>query len=555
MLIATVDKFAQMPWKGEVQMLFGQVDGYCDRHGFKSPDTEEATSHPKTKLGLPAVRVREHGPLRPPDLVIQDELHLISGPLGTLVGLYETAIDRLCTWKVNGKKRPPKLIASTATIKNADIQMQRLFLRTANIFPPPGLDVRDNFFSIQREPNSVDFGRRYLGICSPGRRLKAVLIRVYVSLLCSAQVLYETYGNLADPWMTLVGYFNSMRELGGMRRLIDDDVVTRCRAQDRRGLAKRFFNGDFLAELTSRMRSEDIPRTLDNLEAVFDKDLHEARAEAFKKKDYQNMPKKPLDILLATNMISVGVDVKRLGLMVVAGQPKATAEYIQATSRVGRSFPGLVVTVFNWARPRDLSHYETFEHYHSNFYQHVEPLSVTPFSPGALQRGLSGLLVSMVRLRGVEFNGNESAGRVSLDNPYVQDAIEAITTRAALVGDGQRTADFCRAELMRKAATWESQAMDRSGGRTLAYHAGFGGNAAKGTVVSLIQSPGVEKWDEFTCLNSLREVEPTIKLILSDGGLDGVGSTTYEIGTPQSEELSELTIENETTDALKGDAT
>ena len=119
--------------------------------------------------------------------------------------------------------------------------------------------------------------------------------------------------------MTLVGYFNSMRELGGMRRLVDDDVFTRCKKQDRRGLAKRFFSGDYLAELTSRMRSEDIPQILDRLEAVFDPELEEQRKEAFKTKDYKNIPKKPLDVLLATNMISVGVDVKRLGLMVVAG--------------------------------------------------------------------------------------------------------------------------------------------------------------------------------------------------------------------------------------------
>ena len=137
LLIATVDKFAQMPWKGEVQMLFGQVNGFCARHGFRSPEIEDSTFHPKSKLGLPAAKTLEHPPLRPPDLIIQDELHLISGPLGTLVGLYETAIDKLCTWEVNGKKVRPKLIASTATIKNADVQVRSLFLRTVNIFPPP----------------------------------------------------------------------------------------------------------------------------------------------------------------------------------------------------------------------------------------------------------------------------------------------------------------------------------------------------------------------------------------------------------------------------------
>lgn len=535
LLIATVDKFAQMPWKGEVQMLFGQVNGFCERHGFKSPEIEDSTFHPKSKLGLPAAKTLEHGPLRPPDLIIQDELHLISGPLGTLVGLYETAVDKLCTWEVNGKQVRPKVIASTATIKNADVQVRSLFLRTVNVFPPPGLDVRDNFFSVQREPTEKEFGRRYLGICAPGRRLKAALIRVYVAYLCSAQSLYEKYGKEVDPWMTLVGYFNSMRELGGMRRLVDDDVFSRCRKQDRRGLAKRFFSGDYLAELTSRMRSEEIPQILDRLEGGFDPAMEEQRKEAFKTKDYKNIPKKPLDVLLATNMISVGVDVKRLGLMIVAGQPKATAEYIQATSRVGRTFPGLVCTVFNWARPRDLSHYETFEHYHTTFYKHVEPLSVTPFSPGALYRGLAGLMVSLIRLRATEFNPNDTASRITTGNPYVQDAIETIARRAELIGDGHKTGDFCRAELLSKADLWQSEAQNNAGGRTLTYTEPYGSDGPKkGTTVKLLHSPGMERWEEFTCLNSLREVEPPVKFIISDGGLDEInGEVVDETAVPE----------------------
>lgn len=538
LLIATVDKFAQMPWKGEVQMLFGQVNGICDRHGFKSPEIEDSTFHPKSKLGLPPAKLQEHVLLRPPDLIIQDELHLISGPLGTLVGLYETAIDKLCAWEVDGKQVRPKVIASTATIKNADVQVRSLFLRTVNIFPPPGLDVRDNFFSIQRKPTEKEFGRRYLGICAPGRPLKAALIRVYVAFLCSAQSLYEKYGHRVDPWMTLVGYFNSRRELGGMRRLVDDDIFSRCRKQDRRGLAKRFLNGDYLAELTSRMRSEDIPQILDRLEAVFDPAFEEKRREAFKTKNYANIPKKPLDVLLATNMISVGVDVKRLGVMIVAGQPKTTAEYIQATSRVGRTFPGLVCTVFNWARPRDLSHYETFEHYHTTFYKHVEPLSVTPFSPGALQRGLAGLLVALVRLRGTEFNPNIAAARITTGNPYVQDAIETIAKRAALIGDGNKCGDFCRAELLSKVDLWQAEAQNTTGGRTLTYTEPYASDGLKkGTAVKLLQSPGMERWEDFTCLNSLREVEPTVKFILSDGGLDEISGETVADAAPEVQQI------------------
>jgi ribosomal protein L24E len=534
MLIATVDKFAQMPWKGEVEMLFGQVNGYCTRHGFRSPDLEDSDSHP-ARNGMPAAKTVQQNPLRPPDLIIQDELHLISGPLGTLVGLYETALDKLCTWDVDGKKVRPKVVASTATIRNADAQVHKLFLRKLNIFPPPGLDVRDNFFSLKRTPSEEIPGRLYLGICAPGKRLKAALIRVYVAFLCAGQALYDQYGKATDPWMTLVGYFNSMRELGGMRRLVDDDVSLRCKKQDRRGLSKRFFGTNYLAELTSRMRSEEIPRTLDLLEAIFDPELEAKRKEMQKGKDWKNAPKRPLDVLLATNMLSVGVDVKRLGLMVVAGQPKATAEYIQATSRVGRNKPGIVVTVYNWARPRDLSHYETFEHYHATFYKQVEALSVTPFSPGALQRGLAGLLVSLIRLRGIEFNSNESAGKIQITDPYVLDAVETIAERAELVGDGTAVGDYVRAKLKEKLDLWQHEAQNTSGGRTLTYKEGAGSNGGKrGTTVSLLYQPGLQRWEQFTCLNSLREVEPSVKLIVDDFGLDDIDSDTATTPSPEA---------------------
>jgi hypothetical protein len=517
-LIATVDKFAQMPWKGEVQMLFGQVNGKCPRHGFRSPEILEASSHKRTRDGLPPTTTEDHAPLRPPDLIIQDELHLISGPLGSLVGLYETAIDRLCTWQVGDREVRPKVVASTATIRNADVQVRQLFLRQVSVFPPPALDVEDNFFSIQRESSSEHPGRRYIGICAPGRRLKATLIRVYVAHLCAAQRLYEEHGVAIDPWMTLAGYFNSMRELGGMRRLADDDVRARAYQMDRRGLAQRRFQPDYLEELTSRMRSEQIPMTLDRLETPFDPALAEKRREMAKRKEFDRMPKKPVDVLLATNMISVGVDVQRLGLMVVAGQPKSTAEYIQATSRVGRSKPGLVCTVFNWARPRDLSHYETFEHYHATFYKQVEPLSVTPFSPGALSRGLAGLLISMVRLRGVEFNPNAAASRIQKLHPYVVETIEAIADRAEQIGEGVSVGDFCRAELKSKIDTWQGDAQNVTGGRKLHYSRPRG--KAQETAAELLRHPGLERWDDFTCLDSLRDVEPEVKLVLDDHGLD-----------------------------------
>jgi hypothetical protein len=515
MLIATVDKFAQMPWKGAVQMLFGQVTGRCSRHGFISPEIEDKEFHHKTK-SLPAASTEEFAPLRPPDLIIQDELHLISGPLGTLVGHYETAIDKLCSWEVDGQTVRPKVIASTATIRRSQTQVHNTFLRKVSVFPPHGLEVRDNFFSLQREPGPDYPGRLYLGICSPGRRFKVALIRVFMAFLAAAQQLFENpkYGEAVDPWMTLVGYFNSMRELGGMRRLVEDDIRNRLRDIDQRGLSPRQV---WVDELTSRKGSDEIPDVLDHMETPFDPEIEALRREEGRKK--ADLPRRPIDVLLATNMVSVGVDIKRLGLMVTAGQPKTTAEYIQATSRVGRQreAPGIVCTVHNWARPRDLSHYETFEHYHATFYKHVEALSVTPYAPGAISRGLTALLASCVRLSGPDFNENHGAEGIEREHPYVVSAIRDIVERAGLTNaeDGDIEA-LVSAELNERLDEWLSRAQDLHGGARLGYD-----TERDGKTLPLLRRPGIGPWDPFTCLNSLRNVEPPVGLVLEDWGLDG----------------------------------
>lgn len=510
LVIATVDKFAQMPWNGRTQMLFGRVNGYCPRHGFRSPEVDDKDSHNK-RGKYPSVKTLPHAPLRPPDLIIQDELHLISGPLGSLVGLYETVVDELCCWEVDGKRVRPKLIASTATIRNAKGQVNALFLRKVEIFPPPGTTVSDNFFSIRR-PTSELPGRLYLGVCAPGKRLKAVLIRVYVALLGASQLLYEKYGKAADPWMTLLGYFNSIRELGGMRRLVGDDVRTRLLGIDKWGLAKRRLFEDRTEELTSRKTSTDIPAILDRLEVIFDPEDDRKREELKKQGKGLRKPR-PYDVVLATNMVSVGVDVKRLGLMVVGGQPKGTSEYIQATSRVGRHFPGLVVTVYNWARPRDLSHYERFEHYHATFYQQVESLSVTPFAKRALDRGLSGLLVSLIRLADFDYNENSSANAVREDSELVRRAISAIGTRAAEVLCDKDAGEAVESELRARLDHWLALA-NGPNGSNLAYRP-----RKDGTTIPLLDTPSTDDWETFTCLTSLRDVEPTTGFILIDDGL------------------------------------
>jgi hypothetical protein len=463
------------------------------------------------------------------DLIIQDELHLISGPLGTLVGLYETAVDYLATWEVNGKRVRPKVIASTATVRNASTQVHRLFARRVTVFPPHGLDAEDNFFSVQRPPGEEFPGRLYIGVCAPGKRLKTVLIRVYLAYLSAAQTLFEHHGSAADPWMTLVGYFNSMRELGGMRRLVDDDIRSRLDQMDKRGLGKRRLTS--VEELTSRKHSADIPLILDRLETPFDPVLEEKRRtrKLNSEREKLNRPYYPIDALLATNMLSVGVDVKRLGLMVVAGQPKTTAEYIQATSRVGRNFPGVVCTVMNWARPRDLSHYEQFEHYHNTFYQYVEALSVTPFASRAMDRGLGALLVSCIRQGSLDFNANDKAASLDRNDPDVERAVNAIVQRAWTTGSLEAK-ERAEQELASLLDYWQMRSQKTTGGERLGYQ-----SKSDGVTVGLLRSTGIGPWEPFTCLNSLRDVEPLVNLVLDDHGLDAA-SEYQEAANPDGED-------------------
>lgn len=510
MMIATVDKFAMMAWRGEVRTLFGRVSQECERHGLLWPGCECNTGHRASK-GLPAASVRPVSPVRPPDLIIQDEFHLISGPLGTMVGLYESVVDELCGWTFDGKTIKPKIVASTATVRKAKEQVNNVFMRRVSVFPPHGLDVEDDYFSVQR-PIDRRPGRRYLGVCAPGSSRPAMLIRVYTAFLTAAQALFERFGEAADPYMTMVGYFNSLRELGGMRRLAEDDVQTRSyRVQmsmvGRPGLAQRSVRN--ILELTSRVSSQDIPKYLDELAVEF-KAAFDSSTGKYVTKWNEGDPR-AIDVVLATNMLSVGVDVNRLGLMAVNGQPKGTAEYIQATSRVGRSFPGLVCTVLTWARPRDLSHYETFEHYHATFYKHVEAQSVTPFSPRAMDRGLTGALLSLMRLKNDVFSPNEGAGQLSMSNQSeMTDAIKVLATRAGNVAEDNSRKQLAETELNERADEWANEVS--KGGRILAYEKR---GPEKDKTVALIKSPGLQAWDNWTVPMSMREVEPGVRLIMN----------------------------------------
>lgn len=399
-ILSTVDKFARLPWDVNTNALFGRVDRKCSRHGYIAIGVK----HPKHRktASLPAAEVTPVKPFLPPELIIQDELHLITGPLGTIYGAYETIIEDMCAH--DGIK--PKYVVSTATIKNADNQAKSLYARnTTKQFPPNGFEIGDSFF-IREIPVEEDPFRKYVGICAPGQSMKTALLRTYAIILQAAYTfsLQEKYKDVIDPYYTLIGYFNSIRELGGTVRLLQDDIPDRIKRIQKRYHCKkrRFLNKN--DEITSRMSSWKIPEKLNQLELPY-------------------TAKDCIDTALATNMIAAGMDVDRLGLMVVTGQPKQNSEYIQATSRIGRAHPGLVVTLYNAYRPRDLSHYENFTGYHAQLYRFVEGTTATPFSARARDRVLHALVISAIRLLYPEMADNKDAAAI---NSLSQDQINAV---------------------------------------------------------------------------------------------------------------------------------
>lgn len=481
MLIGTVDKIARLPWDERTKSLFGRVDRRCRRHDFLAEGVtyNECGGRHNAKPGFPATGIPDSAPhFLPPELIIQDELHLITGPLGSLMGLYEGAVDFLCAR--SGHR--PKVVASTATIRRYQDQIRGLFDRTARQFPPPGLIAGDSFFAAE---NSARPGRMYAGICAPGKSMKTAAVRLMASLMHTAErERLVLPAEVVDPYWTVVYYFNSLRELGGALRLIDDDVRQRL---------VYLAHGDKIdprkpesrPELTSRIPAREIPTRLKQMEHT----LSSGQA---------------LDVLLSTNMISVGVDIQRFGLMVVTGQPKTSAEYIQATSRVGRQTPGLICTLYNWSRPRDLSHYERFVTYHSMMYRHVEASSVTPYSPRARDKAMHGIFISLLRLLDARLSGNEGAQNFNRDDPLVQEICNFLLERVRKNDEDEY--DDARAQLQALIDGWVT--MHARHGADLRFRAP--GRAGINTPVSWLLQPAEDgQVGDYPIgtLNSLRDVE------------------------------------------------
>ena len=358
LVIGTVDKFARLAWKPQARALFGIA--------------EDGT--------------REYSP---PGLIIQDELHLISGPLGSMVGLYEPVIEELCTDRRGFQPAKPKIISSTATIRSFEEQVRGLYARgRTSLFPPPGLDADDSFFArVARRPDGTfEPGRIFVGVHAPGLgSLQTVQVRTFSALLQAPQLMPKAE---RDPWWTLLLFFNSLRELGGALTLFQSDIPELLKGALRQRLGLGYSDVRKLwkvLELTGRLSGDEVPKALTALEVPTDSTQGHA-----------------VDVCLASNIIEVGVDIDRLSLMAVVGQPKTTSQYIQVTGRVGRKSdrPGLVVTLYSPSKPRDRSHFEKFRSYHERLYAQVEPTSVTPFSRPALDRALHAVIAGYVRQLG-----------------------------------------------------------------------------------------------------------------------------------------------------------
>lgn len=466
MIVATVDKFARLSFEPRASALFGYVTHYDSEWGYYRESILPQTGD--LKMG----KSYEVAEFDPPSLIIQDELHLIEGPLGTMVGLFETGIEILASQFKNGRSISPKYVASTATIKQADSQIRALFNRKLAQFPPPGLRVDDSFFAITREPHQLESeqpGRLYLGVCAPGRGAQTPIIRIWSLILKEMSEIRTSKGNAdreTDQFSTIVGYFNAKRELAGALGLYKQDIPERLGVLTDRDGHGHCGPREYI-ELSGRTESVEIPGKLDRLAKFPDNDV---------------------DALFCTSMFGTGVDVDRLGLMVVHGQPKTTANYIQATGRVGRKTGGLVITFLRSTRPRDLDHYEFFVGYHRSLHRYVEPITVFPFSPRARERGFGPLSVLILRnartvsgeavplawapeersrKRAPLISGSRLMGTRRRSNE-VTALIDAFEERSLAQPEGRNPGkEICRREIIAELDRWEAFALQKQ--RELVY--------------------------------------------------------------------------------------
>jgi Helicase conserved C-terminal domain len=459
-LLATVDKFARLQFRPDAGRLLG--------------------------LG---------GPFRQPSLIVQDELHLLSGPLGTTVAVFDAVLQLL----LGHEDCAPKIIASTATIRSSKEQVRGLYGRPVALYPPSGLDDDQNFFS---RPLASGEGRLYLGLMPQSVSQASAVIAATTPLAELPEALQCVSSTSRDAYWTLVMYHNSLRELGRSGPLVVDDVNARLEARaDRLGIAYRRLRPDRVVELTSRRRPEELPNDLRELGRSIE---HTDQA---------------IDVVLSSNMLSVGIDVPRLSLMLMVGQPKTTSEYIQATSRVGRGdVRGVVTTLFRSNRARDRSHFETFRSYHESLYRTVEPTSVTPWSLSSRDRSLAGAVIMLLRHSVAHLATNDAAVLFDLDDPVLMPAVAHLVVQLVeRVGLADKTeADETAEQVWALLREWSRRASEsRDGDVGLRYDRSSGGDSA------LVRRFG-QQGEGWLVGDSMRSVEPNVAVEVReplDGGI------------------------------------
>lgn len=464
-LLATVDKFARIQFRPEAGKL----------------------------LGLGTI-------FRPPSIVIQDELHLLSGPLGTTVAVFDAVIQLL----LRHAGGAPKIIASTATIRASDDQVRGLYGRPVRLYPPAGLDDDRTFFS---QPAKSGLGRLFVGLMPQSLSQASGVIAAASPLLEIPTILEQDpeSGATRDSYWTAVMYHNSLRELGRTGTLVVDDINGRLETRaERLGLALRQVRADRVLELTSRRGPEELPNDLRELSRSAD-----ASDQA-------------VDVVLSSNMLSVGIDIPRLALMLMVGQPKTTAEYIQATSRVGRGINrGIVTTLFRSNRARDRSHFESFRSYHEALYRSVEPTSVTPWSLSSRERSLAGALVALARNTIPALASNDSAGNLNLGDLQMRSSLEELIANlvdAVTRSEPMEAADT-ESAVLALLREWDRRASDaRSAGLSLRYE------RAKSEDESLLKRFG-QGGEGFLVADSMRSVEPNVAVEVVEPREEVTGGT------------------------------
>jgi len=489
LLIATVDKFARFTWEERATSFFGKNIN------------------------------------RPPELIIQDELHLISGALGSIVGLYEAGFETvLLTLGVR-----VKYIASTATIKSAKEQIKALFARDMSIFPPAGLRHNDSYYAktvaLEEKP-----GRLYIGYMAFGLARVKALEPLAGALLAAPAKLFYNNDLFTDAWWTQVIYHGNLKGVGNSRTNYQSGVLSYYNKLNESNFLNSLDEeqpglGQSLRETTKYRIHDKYPLDIegnDVLEKIHDqyypiRDLTiksltsnqtaQENADIFDALGLHHDSNNSIDVALATNMISVGLDVSRLAVMIVNGQPLTTAEYIQASSRVGRGdVPGMVFANYYKTQARSLSHYENFKSYHTTFYRYVEPSSVTPFTFQVRQRALHATLVAAMRHSGIGLLDNKGAENFDPGQAPVKKVIKRLKIRIQNASINKEDVEQTINHIDRLVDEWKSE-VERCNDERLNLRYNPTDNAAEALLIPYEDETKVRGM--WKTLNSMRNVEKT----------------------------------------------